>query len=154
MEVVNKEVVAEVSRTLVGALAPHEMPLFGPVSEAYFKNPKGAASRGRARDDILGFGATDAELLIPVVLSALTYVGQFLAKEIGKSLTAATASLIQDQVKRLLRREPAAVTLQPAQLAEVRRIALTTAQQFRLSDTRAAQLADALVGHLAIGHAP
>jgi hypothetical protein len=154
METVNNEVVAEVGRTLVGVLAPHQLPIFGPISKAFFNDPQGALARGRARDDVLGFGAADAELLIPVVLSALIQVGLFLAKEVGKNLAAATASMIEEQVKRLLRREPGAVTLQPAQRAQVHRIAFEVGRQFRLSNARAKQLADAVAGQLDIKSAP
>jgi hypothetical protein len=154
METVNNEVVAEVGRTLVGALVPHQLPLFVPISKAFFKDPKGALAQGRARDDIMGFGAAEAELLIPVVLSALTQVGLFLAREVGKRLAVTTASIIEEQVKRLLRGEPGAITLQPAQRAEVRRIAFEVGRQFRLSNARATQLADALVDQLGIGSAP
>jgi hypothetical protein len=88
------------------------------------------------------------------VLSALTQVGLFLAREVGKRLAVTTASMIEEQVKRLLRGEPGAITLQPAQRAEVRRIAFEVGRQFRLSNARATQLADALVDQLGIGSAP
>ncbi|MBV8096490.1 MAG: hypothetical protein JO110_25260 [Acetobacteraceae bacterium] len=152
MAAIQNDVVAEVGRAIIVAVAPQELPLFRPISEAFFKDPGRARPRGRGRDDILGFGTVEASLLTPVVLTMVTHVGMFLVEEIGKGVAAATGAIIQEQIKRLFRREHGAISLQPKQLAEVRRIALATAQEFSMPDANAKQLADALICQLTIGN--
>jgi hypothetical protein len=150
MAAIEKDIIAGFGRELVVAVAPQEVPLFHSVSEAFFKDPRRARPRRRGSDDLLGFGTVEATLLTPIVLTIVTRVGMYLAEEIGKDIVTATKSMIEDHIKRLFRREPGAVSLQPPQLAEVRRIALSTAQQFAMPEANARELADVLVGRLAI----
>jgi hypothetical protein len=151
------EIIVDVGRTLVGELAPKELPLFHPVSEAFLKQSTHPGQTGWRRADLLGFGAGTAVLLTPIVLTALTNVAIFLAQEVGKSIAGATAAMVTEQVKRMFRhgvdKDSPAIILQTSQLAEVRRIALLTSKEFELGDARATQLADALVGQLVVdGH--
>jgi hypothetical protein len=150
MAAIENDVVAEFGRAVIVEVAPQELALFPSVSAAFFKDPRRARPRGRSSDDVLGFGTVEMTLLTPVVLTMATHVGLYLAEEIGKEMVSATKSMIEDQIKRLLRREPGAVSLRPPQLAEVRRVALSTAQQFAMPEADAKQLADALIGRLAI----
>jgi hypothetical protein len=158
MDDASKAVVSEVGRAVIGAVAPDDLPLFTPISKAYFENPANLRP-GRAGEDILGMGgASEAELLIPIVLSALTQVALFFAKEVGKELAkkmeVVTAEAIWEQVRRVLRREPSVITLQPAQLDEIYQLALLTARKFKIKEARATQFADAVIEKLRLRHTP
>jgi hypothetical protein len=83
---IENDVVAEVARALIVAVAPQELPLFHSVSEAFFKDPARVRPRGRGNDDVLGFGTVEATLLTPIVLTMVTHVGMYLAEEIGKDI--------------------------------------------------------------------
>jgi hypothetical protein len=155
MDDASKEAVLEASRAVIGTVAPDELPLFPEISEAFFKAPP-SVRRGRAWTRFFGMGAAEAELLIPIVLSALTQIALFLAEEVGKELAkkiaGVTASAIWEQVRRVLRREPSVITLQRAQLDEIHRLALLTARNFKVREAKARQLADALVERLNVPH--
>ena len=49
--------VEALARTAVQDVAPEELPLFGPTSEAYF-DPKRGTPAGAKSDEMLGFGVT------------------------------------------------------------------------------------------------
>jgi hypothetical protein len=142
---------AELGRVLVARLAPGELPLFGAISGAFFADPKRARPTRSGGDEVLGFGVAEAAgLLTPVVLAASCHVALYLTEEVGKAFAKTGADFIVEQIKRLFRREPTPARLDVAQLAQIRAIALDTARQFKLSNDRAALLADALVGHFTL----
>ena len=142
---------AELGRVLVAQLAPAELPLFGAMSRAFFADPKRARPTGSGGDDILAFGVAEAAgLLTPAVLTAACEVALYLTKEVGKAFAKVGVDSVVEQVKRLFRREPTAVRLDGAQLAQIRQMAFDTARQFKLSNAKASLLADALVGHFAL----
>jgi hypothetical protein len=149
MAALDDDVLTEVGCQLVDELAPRELPLSRSVSEAFVENRRRVRGLTGSRDDILSFGWTEAAFLTPVVLTALHRTSTYLAEAVLKELATATANAIKDHVKRLFCREPGAINLQKPQLAEIHRIALATAREFRLSDGRATLLADALVARLA-----
>lgn len=148
----NHAMEAEFGRLLVDQLAPEELPLFGAISRAFFADPKRARTPRGGGDEILGFGLAEAAgLLTPAVLAAASQLVLYFTEEVGKASAKAGADFAVEEVKRLFRREPTATKLNDAQLAEIRAIALDTARQFKLSNARAAMLADALVGHFLPG---
>jgi hypothetical protein len=151
-EQATEEQAAELARELVASLAPQELPLFGAVSRAFLE-AGGEVRQGRGGgDEVLGFGLAEAAaLLTPAALAVSVAVGRHLAEEIRKAFVAEASGFVAAQLRRLFRREPAAVTLTQAQLAQVRAIALEAAGRVRLPADRAALLADALVGRLAAG---
>ena len=89
--------------------------------------------------------------MTPAVLTAACEVALYLTKEVGKAFAKVGVDSVVEQVKRLFRREPTAVRLDGAQLAQIRQMAFDTARQFKLSNAKASLLADALVGHFALG---
>jgi hypothetical protein len=142
---------AELGRVLVAELAPGELPLFGAMSRAFFADPKRARPTRSGGDEVLGFGAAEAAgLFTPVVLSAACQVTLYLTEEVWKAFAKKAADLVAEEVKRLFRREPTAVRLDQVQLTRIRTIAIETARQFKLSNAKASQLADALVSHFAL----
>ena len=152
------QLAADVARDLVSQMAPQEMPLFRANSEAYFKDPQKVLDSQTGKDDMLGFGTGEVvAYLTPVVLSISVEVIKFLTEEVRKSLQSESSSVINDVVKGMFSkfRPPAAQAEQPApvsltveQLREVRRLAFEKARQLRVSEARATQLADSLIGGL------
>jgi hypothetical protein len=156
-----QEIIAEIAREQVAELAPDELPLFRPTSEAYFKDPDKTLKPQSGRDEVLGFGAQAAlTFLTPIVLAVVTEVVTFLVAEIGKSLKEEGRVAVGQIVKGLFKRfrgpdapatpAPAIATLTPDQLAQVRKVAYDKARTLNLTEDRAALLADALVGSLAV----
>jgi hypothetical protein len=144
----SQQLEAEFGRLLVAQLAPEELPLFGAMSRAFFANPKQARSTKGGGDEILGFGLSEAAgLLTPAVLAVACRVALYLTEEVGKAFAKTGVDFVVEEVKRLFRREPTAAQLNDAQLAEIRAIVLDLAPKFKLSNAKAALLADALVGH-------
>jgi hypothetical protein len=154
----NEQLIADIARDLVSQIAPQELPLFRASSEAYFKDPEKALQSQSAKDDMLGFGAGDAVVLLtPIVLATLNEVVKFVVEEAKKSVQGEGAAWIQQSIKAVFKKfhqseagdkkKPAALTVE--QLAQVRKIAFNKARQLKLSEDRAKILADAVVGSLA-----
>src|SRR5437773_10879903 len=73
----------ELARDVLADLAPHELPLFQPISQAYFADPRRAATAGSGRDEMLGFGVTGAEALVtPALLAIVSQVVAFLFDQV------------------------------------------------------------------------
>jgi hypothetical protein len=146
------------SSSLITELAPEEMPLYRPISEDYFKNPQRVLDEQSAKDDVLGFGATEVGMLLtPVVLAVMTEVVTFIVTEVKKSLKEEGADVIQNVVRRLFRKQPAAATqaasepaLSAEQVSQIHAIAFEQARKLRLSEPRAKLLADAVAGSLMV----
>jgi hypothetical protein len=153
---VDRELVLEVSRELVASLAPEEMPLFRPVSTAFFADPRRLSSE--SRDDMLGFGPGEAVTLItPVVISVVVEVIGLVRSELARDASRQVAQGVEDVVRRLFRKpgeghapQPAAPELTREQLARVRSVAFEKARQGGLGERRAQLLADATVGSLVL----
>jgi hypothetical protein len=151
----SQELEAEFARVVVAQLSPEELPLFGAKSRAFFADPKRARATRGGGDEVLGFGLSEAAgLLTPAVLAAACHLASYLTEEVGKAFAKAGVDFVVNEVKRLFRREPTAVRLDDAQIAQIREIAVNTARQFKLSNPRAALLADALVGHFVSTSSP
>ena len=152
------QLAADVARDLVSQMAPQEMPLFRANSQAYFKDPQKMLADQPGKDEMLGFGTGEVvAYLTPVVLSVAVEVIKFLTEEVRKSLQSESSSAINDAVKGMFSRfrpvaaqaeKPASVTLTVEQLQQVRKLAFDKARQLRLSEARATQLADSLIGGL------
>ena len=66
--VMNQQPVAELARAIITQIAPRELPVFGPVSRAWFADPKPTRLR-TGGDKALGYGLTDT---IPLITHLLT----------------------------------------------------------------------------------
>jgi hypothetical protein len=150
------DLVAALARATVERAAPEELPLFGPMSEAYLADPS-ALDDGKRRDAMLGFGVDAAVLLVtPVALQVARDVLGFLHEQLRERAREHGEGAIDRIIARLVGKkdetpeaaEPAA-ELTDAQLEQVRALALEKARALKLSDERAALLADSLVGSLA-----
>jgi hypothetical protein len=152
------QLVADLARDIVAQTAPQELPLFRATSAAYFKNPdKVLKSRG-GKDEILGFGAGEAVLMLtPSVLFIVNQVVTFVIAEVQKAVAEESSNLLDDLVKKMFKKfrpaheQNAPPPLTPTQLANVHQLAYEEASRLALSDAQAKLLADSIVGSLAIG---
>jgi hypothetical protein len=139
----------ELARAIVAQVAPTELPLFTAISKAYAENPDRARTRG-GRDEPLGFGLADGvSLLTPVILAATDAIVRYLAEDVGKALTHAAIELATKWIWALFHREPDAQPLSQAQIAQIRAIVAEIAQERKVAEPTARQLADATVVQLA-----
>lgn len=152
---IDMQLVTDLARDFVVKTAPQEVPLFRANSEAYFKDPQKALQRQTGKDEMLGFGdGAVITLLTPIVLTVMSEVVKFLMEEVKKSVKAEGAGAINQAVKSLFQKfrpqDAKAPALTPEQLEQVRKIAIEKARQLKLSDDKAALLADSIAGSLAI----
>jgi hypothetical protein len=151
--------VPAVTRTVIERLAPAELATLDTYLAAYEADPGLVRHlRPRSGDDPTGFGGVDGSLtpyVVAIVSSALTFV----AAQAGEAARSAAGERIRQLVNRAFGRALDAVapevvaqqaaTLTMAQLDEVRAAAYRKARDFRLAESTAKNLADAIVGALA-----
>jgi hypothetical protein len=150
------DLVAELARATVEKAAPEELPLFTPMSEAYFADPS-ALDGGKRRDEMLGFGVDAAVMLVtPVALQVARDVLGFLHEQLRERAREQGEGAIDRIIARLVGKkkdeepaEEAVPELTDAQLEQVRALAVEKARSLKLSEERAELLADSLVGSLA-----
>ena len=67
-----QQAIAELAREVVAEVAPREVPLFRPLSQAYFKDPQKTLKGGGGADKMLGFGGMSAAgtLMTPIILQS------------------------------------------------------------------------------------
>ena len=116
--------------------------------------------KGQAgKDELLGFGAGEAiSFLTPIALAVTVEVVKFITEEVRKSVKAESATLISDVVKSMFKKFRPAVEkekksvplLTQEQLQEIHKIAVAKARQLKLSESKAKQLADGLIGDMVI----
>lgn len=149
------DLVAELARATVARAAPEELPLFAPMSEAYFADPK-ALDSGKTRDEMLGFGVEAAAMLVtPIALQVARDVLGFLHEQLRERAREHGEGAIDRIIARIVGKKDSEETAEPVaqltdeQLEQVRALALEKARTLKLSDAKAALLADSLVGSLA-----
>jgi hypothetical protein len=167
--------VEALARSAVQDAAPEELPLFAPTSEAYF-DPRRGTPAGAKSDEMLGFGVDAAAAMVfvtPVALEAARSVVSYLVTELQAAAKDESKPMIQALVHRLahLRDKPGATAdakpadakpaaTKPAepepaafteeQLQEVHKVALRTAERMGMEHAKAAVVADAIVGAVAV----
>ena len=150
--------VAEIAKDLLTEVAPQERALFRATSEMYFKNPEKMQTAQGAKDEMLGFGVSDAmELITPALLAISGDVIRFLWEEATKAMKGESTEWIAFTVKSWFGKvrnekkdeKKAPPPLTPEQLEQVRKIAIRKAKQLKLSEKNTKMLADAIVGSLA-----
>lgn len=152
--------VSSMTRQVVSGLAPAEIPVLDTYLAAYEGNP-GLVRHldGRVLDEATGLGGADASLtpyVVGVASSVLTFVAaqfmdaaraetgerirRLIGRAFGRSLDKAAPAVTADQLH----------ALTPAQLQQVRAAAYGKAKDLRLAESTAKNLADAVVGCLAL----
>jgi hypothetical protein len=155
---------AELSREVLAELAPHELPLFQPISQAYFADPRRAGA-GSGKDEMLGFGVAGAEALVtPALLAIVSQVVAFLFEQVKESASKEGSALAIEWVRWVMgRARPPAVAsalaataagvpagLTTAQIARVREMVIKRAAELKVAPAKAELLADAVAGKLAV----
>lgn len=146
----------ELARQLVEVLVPEELPTFAVVAAPYLEDARRAERRLRqAHDDPLGFGLGDvAVMATPVIALVSGSVVTALSEGVADSVRGAAGKLLHRWVHRVRRRAGRLAPQSPttewttAQLAEVRQVAFTRAQDLGMKQGKAEALADAVVGAL------
>ena len=152
------QLIADWARDIVAQSAPEELPLFRAKSVEYFKNPNKSLKGQKSKDNMLGFGAGEAVILVtPYVLTIATQVIKFVAEELSKALATQSTDVIGDIVKRIFQRpgkkQDDTTPIPPLtreQLAQIYHVAYQTALGLHLPDEKAKLLANATVGSLAV----
>jgi hypothetical protein len=152
-----RELVAELARSVLVQAAPEELALFGETAEEYFEDPSAVLGSGR-RDEALGFGL-DVAMLTPYVLAVCAGVVRFLATTVADAARQESKPLVTRLVRRLLRQpdapgEPAGDAPPPLsgeQAGQVRDVAYQQAKHLGLDDDQATLLADSVIGGLVVG---
>ena len=166
-----KSLIEALARQAVAEVAPQELPLFRSTSRAYLDDPKRLRGEPASADDMLGFGAelgVAVSVVTPIVLEVARSVVVFVAGQLEGAVKEEAAPRIRELVRRLVGSagapepadrpdqeaaaapEPSETVLTRSQLVEVREVAIRTAERLKLAPDRAATLADAIVGSLAI----
>lgn len=165
MNAQERDLTAELAQAFVSRSAPEELLMFGAMSEVYFRDPERALAQPSSKEQPLGFGVTDAAMLItPVALKVATEVARFISRELGKHLQEEGSGFLKSLVQRVFRwfkpsreeaRPPKAVLqgLTPELLVKVHAIALAQAHQVNLPEDKAQLLADSMVGSLSMAAA-
>jgi hypothetical protein len=165
-------IIEGLAHSAVEEIAPEELPLFGPTSEAYFDPARGTPA-GAKSDEMLGFGVDAAAAMVfvtPVALEAAKSVVGYVLGELQLAFKDEARPMIQALVRRLLHRgsKPAGApegkadeagdqaAAKPAvdeplpftqvQLEELHKVALKTAERMGMERDKASVVADAIVG--------
>jgi hypothetical protein len=165
-------IIEALAHSAVKDVAPEELPLFGPTSEAYFDPARGTPA-GAKSDEMLGFGVDAAAAMVfvtPVALEAAKSVVGYVIGELQTALKDQAKPMIQGLVKRLLHggakpvgahedktaeaggHAPAKAAADEAppftreQLDELHKVALKTAERMGMQREKASVVADAIVG--------
>jgi hypothetical protein len=149
--------VAQLSREVVGTLAPAELPMFNAVSREYAKDPERAVKAVGGKDEVLGFGVEVGLLLTPAVISVAEVVIKYIAGQALKLGEQAAGAIVEHKIKSVLESaesakaagSAASMVLTAEQLAEVRKVAINRALSLGLPHDQAERLADAMVARLA-----
>ena len=165
-------IIEGLAHSAVEEIAPEELPLFGPTSEAYFDPARGTPA-GAKSDEMLGFGVDAAAAMVlvtPVALEAAKSVVGYVLGELQSAFKDEARPMIQALVRRLLHggakpagapegkaggagdqaaAKPAADEPLPftqVQLDELHKVALKTAERMGMERDKASVVADAIVG--------
>jgi hypothetical protein len=103
-DVDQQAVIEALARSAVQDVAPEELPLFGPMSDAYFDPWRGTPA-GASSDEMLGFGVDAASAMVlvtPVALEAAKSVLGYVIGELQTALKDEAKPMIQALAKRIL----------------------------------------------------
>jgi hypothetical protein len=163
----DRDLVDAFAREVLASAAPEELAVFDETAEEFHRDPEKVLST-QGRDEAVGFGL-DLALITPYVLAVAAPVLTYLLNAVTEAAKAEAKPVIKDLVHRLFHRRkqsdgtPGAdaydddadepISLSPAELAEVREVALARATDLGLPAERARLLADAVVGGLNVAPA-
>jgi len=146
-----RELITDLSKDLVTQVAPEELELFDELIQEYFHDPRPQDSAEADGDDALGFGLSEAVVVItPAAAAAVSSALGYILTEVLKSAQEEGAAVLGKKIKKLLNPKDKTEALTTEQLKQIRRLALTQAKLFGVEANQARQMADALVGSLVL----
>ena len=147
--------VEALARQVVADISPAELPLFAATAARYRADPAGTLAAAHPRDEVLGFGAEAAVVLVtPFALDLVRRILGRLSEKLGDSAGDSLASRITAW---FMRRPTGAAgptevhtdPLSPEQLRLIAETARIEAASLALPADQAERLADAIVSTLA-----
>ena len=158
------ERIASIARQAVAELAPHELPRFRATREAYFRNPDQLLAAPRGKEEMLGFGPTEAGLFLsPLVLQVTAVLTFSTSVDAGRLQGAAEAvgslvatSLVREIVRDVFQRAGGVDRLQQIgsrvsrdQLRQLRQLvlALERARDAGMQERQAEKVVDTVASH-------
>jgi hypothetical protein len=144
----DRELIAELTEMALAQAAPDELAVFDETAEEYFADPQGAVSTAN-KGQAVGFGL-ELAMITPAALAVGSALVQALVAIVSERTLAAGARTVNNQVRRLMRREEtdARLRLTVEQAGRLRQTALDKAQALGLPEAQAALLAESFVGAL------
>ncbi|MCI0561125.1 MAG: hypothetical protein MN733_21785 [Nitrososphaera sp.] len=157
-EFTETQLIGDIARDLVTQIAPEELPLFRPIREAYFKDPKKTLKGQAGKDEMLGFGVGDAAILItPIVLGVATDVVKYIGEQLLQTIKQEGATLATEALKKLFKKfrtpaenEEETLALGAEQITTIRQLAFERARQLKLPEAQAENLADSIADSLVV----
>lgn len=149
------ELIEELSREIVVAIAPEEIDMFEELIQEYYQNPAPPDLTTRDKDDPLGFGIE--EILIattPATAAMVNAVLNHLMEEFLGAFQEQGMKVVRNKLKSLFdgsredKEKPAPLTRE--QLQQIKKIARKQAIDFGISPEKAERMANALIGSLAL----
>lgn len=146
--------VEALARQVVADVSPAELPLFSATAARYRADPAGTLTPRGGDDQVLGFGAETAVVLItPFALDLVRRLLSRLSEKLGDSAADSLAGRITAWFSRGSKQQPAAdpapEPLSPGQLRMIAETARSEAASLALPPEESERLADAIVATLA-----
>lgn len=147
------------AREAIEIVAPHELPFFRAYSEAFFRDPEKLLVGKSTKDDLLGFGMGEAVEIVTggalalaaIALSILADAARDALKSKSEASIGGLIDLVINAVKPSSKREAAPEwtwKVTPSEIKQLRELLLESARRLKLSEPKAAQLADAVVARI------
>lgn len=144
--------ITTLSQKLVEQVAPEELDLFDELLDDYFQNPNPPTPGHATPEAPLGSGLSSIMVAVtPAAAAISTATVRFIEKTLQTGQSADPASVSRELQARLGLQEKKTPLLNPAQLAELRQVTLTTATQYGMNTVQAEQLTNAILVSLVLG---
>jgi hypothetical protein len=149
------EVIGSIGRQLVSHLAPEELPLYSSMLNRFLGGKAGRRRKRSSDDQLLGFGAAEVVTMItPVILSFSCSFWDALVAQAAQDSVHTVVEYVKAHRPGHHEDGGAPPPLTADQLQLVRTIAEREARRLDIPEKRAALLADAMVGVLAVPAVP
>jgi hypothetical protein len=154
-ESADKTLVRELAEQIVAEVAPDEVEMFPALADVYLADPKRVLSRSGDREESLGFGVGEVELLLtPAAVYVAGAVVNHLADSIGRGVVGGGRQAIARLIRRWRNEKPVAdppAELTRDQARELWRVVHEKGREAGLDEKTASLLADTVVAGLALG---
>jgi hypothetical protein len=145
-----RQVIGEVSKDIVGQIAPEELEMFDELLDDYFENPAPV----RTDDEGLGFGGDLLVAMTPVVAALVEISITFVLSEVIKTAKEESTTFIANKVKAIFNptknKNGALPTLTPEQLKKVKELIRKEATRGGMKSNQAEDVALRITARLAM----